>query len=139
MFDFAYYRSMEADQSYRQINGIEIAWKTVAHTNDAGVLVNTDERYGDEYEVTVDDYAAEPGDDFATWFKAYDDTIRQYWEQAPVFDSPAGPVNIYMRAGDKSKALYLATKCDLVDGRKNPSISLLFRTMLDEALAKEAE
>ena len=50
--------------------------------------------------------------------------------------SPAGPVNIYMQEGYKSKALVLAEERGHVDPRGNPSIAALFRALLDDALEK---
>ncbi len=50
--------------------------------------------------------------------------------------SPAGPVNIYMQDGYKSRALALAKERGHVDGRGNPSIAALFRALLDDALEK---
>ena len=63
-------------------------------------------------------------------------TSRLKPQNATESASPAGPVNIYMQEGYKSKALVLAEERGHVDPRGNPSIAALFRALLDDALEK---
>ncbi|MGJ3241146.1 MAG: hypothetical protein ACFE0Q_20720 [Anaerolineae bacterium] len=99
----------------RRDNGT-IDSSSVLHTQ---IVTKTELR--DEYEIKMTDALIAVGEAFGA-------------VEESLFVSEAGAVNVYMPAGYKARAEFLADRLGCMDNRGNASISALIRTLIDEKI-----